>query len=178
MSYTVIETKQTFDGLVFDVRVDTVKISSGAVRQIDVVEHGGSVALVPVDKDGSILFVDQYRHPAGKRVLELPAGTLEAGEDPQACASRECREEVGKLPGRLRRLGGFFLAPGYSTEYMHVFLATELEDAPLPGDEDEDLRVVRLTPAAALEHMSASEVEDAKSLAAMLLALPALGIHP
>jgi len=132
------------------------------------------VALLPVGQDGLIWFVRQYRHPAGKRLLELPAGTLEPGEPPEECARRECREEIGMAPGRLERLGGFYLAPGYSTEYLHVFLAADLQPSPLPGDEDEQLEIERLGLEQALRRMRRGEIEDAKSLAALLLGLPLL----
>ncbi len=174
MNYTIAHSEKVFSGVVFDVRVDQVEDSSGGVRKVNVVEHNGAVALIPIEADGRILFVRQYRHPAGKVLLELPAGTLEPGEAPEVCASRECREEVGKSPGRLRRLGGFYLAPGYSTEYLHVFLATELTDSPLTPDEDERIQIVPLQPAEALEQMANATIEDAKSLAAMLLAMPIL----
>lgn len=176
MNYTIAHSEKVFSGVVFDVRIDQVEDSSGGVRKVNVVEHNGAVALIPIEADGRILFVRQYRHPAGKVLLELPAGTLEPGEAPEVCASRECREEVGKSPGRLRRLGGFYLAPGYSTEYLHVFLATELTDSPLTPDEDERIQIVPLQPAEALEQMANATIEDAKSLAAMLLAMPILGL--
>ena len=176
MEYKVTKSEKVFSGVVFDVRVDQVEDTDGSVRRMNVVVHNGAVALLPVEADGSILFVRQYRHPAGKHLLELPAGTLEPGENPEICALRECREEVGKSPGRLERLGGFFLAPGYSTEYLHVYLATELTDSPLVPDDDEQIQIVRLQPGEALARMADATIEDGKSLAAMFLAIPALGL--
>lgn len=170
----LIRSERVFQGKAFDVRVDQVRLPGGGSTRIDLVEHVGAVAMLPVGADGRLWFVRQYRHPAGKRLLELPAGTLEPQEPPEDCARRECREEIGMDPGSLRRLGGFYLAPGYSTEYIHVFLATELQPSPLPGDEEEQLQVEALTLEQALQHMRSGAIEDAKSLAALLLALPEL----
>lgn len=170
----LIRSERVFHGKAFDVRVDQLRLPDGRSTRIEVVEHGGAVTLLPRDAEGRLWFVRQYRHPAGKRLLELPAGTLEPGEPPEQCARRECREEIGMEPGDLRRLGGFYLAPGYSTEYLHVFLATQLHPSPLPGDEDEHLQIEALTLEQALQHMRSGAIEDAKSLAALLLALPQL----
>ena len=170
----LIRSERVFQGRAFVVRVDQLRRPDGAISQIDLVEHVGAVALLPLGQDGLIWFVRQYRHPAGKRLLELPAGTLEPGEPPEECARRECREEIGMAPGRLERLGGFYLAPGYSTEYLHVFLAADLQPSPLPGDEDEQLEIERLGLEQALQRMRRGEIEDAKSLAALLLGLPLL----
>ena len=170
----LIRSERVFQGRAFEVRVDQLRRSDGETTRIDLVEHVGAVALLPVGQDGLIWFVRQYRHPTGKRLLELPAGTLEPGEPPEECARRECREEIGMAPGRLERLGGFYLAPGYSTEYLHVFLAADLQPSPLPGDEEEQLEIERLGLEQALQRMRRGEIEDAKSLAALLLGLPLL----
>jgi len=170
----LIRSERVFQGRAFAVRVDQLRRPDGEISRIDLVEHVGAVALLPLGQDGLIWLVRQYRHPAGKRLLELPAGTLEPGEPPEECARRECREEIGMAPGRLERLGGFYLAPGYSTEYLHVFLAADLQPSPLPGDEDEQLEIERLGLVQVLQRMRRGEIEDAKSLAALLLALPLL----
>ena len=170
----LIRSERVFQGRAFAVRVDQLRRADGEISRIDLVEHVGAVTLLPLGQDGLIWLVRQYRHPAGKRLLELPAGTLEPGEPPEECARRECREEIGMAPGRLERLGGFYLAPGYSTEYLHVFLAADLQPSPLPGDEDEQLEIERLGLIQVLQRMRRGEIEDAKSLAALLLALPLL----
>jgi ADP-ribose pyrophosphatase len=137
--------------------------------RVDIVEHGGAVVIIPIDDDGRILLVNQYRHPIGKYLLELPAGTLDKNESPEECAVRECREEVGMAPGRTQHLGGFYLAPGYSTEYLDLYLATELYEAPLPLDMDEDLSVERYSIDEVLGKISCGEIEDAKTLAGVTL---------
>jgi ADP-ribose pyrophosphatase len=102
--------------------------------------------------------------------LELPAGTLEPGEPPEACAHREIREETGQAADKLVKLGEFFLAPGYSTEYMYVFLATDLRTDPLPGDRDEFIRVEAYPVAEVFKMIERGEIQDAKTLAALMLA--------
>jgi ADP-ribose pyrophosphatase len=169
MSYRVIHTETLFQGKVFTVRIDQVEKPSGQTMRVDVVEHHGAVVLVPVDDEGKIWFVQQYRHPTGKRLLELPAGTLDPEEEPEACAVRECREEIGMSPGQLIPLGGTFLAPGYSTEYLHFYLAKDLQAAPLAPDLDEDLTIERLTWDEVLARITRGELEDAKSLAGLFL---------
>jgi ADP-ribose pyrophosphatase len=176
MRYSVTDSRPIFEGRAFKVRIDSVRAPDGKVRPIEVVEHVGAVTLVAVEGDGSLYLVRQYRQPTLEDLLELPAGTLGAGEDPAECAQRECREEIGLAPATLERLGGFFMAPGYSTEYLHVYLATGLTPAPLPADEDEDLRVERLTLTQIDALIRSGELHDAKTLAALYLYRLARGL--
>jgi len=140
----------------------------------EMVEHQGAVTLVPVDEDGCIIFVRQFRAGSRSELLELPAGMLEVDEDPLSGAAREVREETGLAAARLTRLGDFYMAPGYSTEHMHVYMATELYAAPLPQDEDEFLSLVRLPFNKALQMARNGQIHDGKTLAALLLAEPYL----
>jgi ADP-ribose pyrophosphatase len=117
-----------------------------------------------------VLFVRQYRHAAGRDLLELPAGTLDENEDYASCAAREMREETGMAADRLEKVGEFFLVPGYSTEFMAVFLAADLRPDPLPGDADEFLQVERIPLHDALRMAEGGQIPDAKSLAALLMA--------
>jgi len=169
MTYSVTASEPIFDGRAFKVRIDSVRAPDGKVRKIEIVDHPGAVLLVPVDADGRLHFVRQYRHSSLEVLIELPAGTLDPSEDPEDCARRECREEIGMAPNEIKRLGGFFLSPGYTTEYLHVYLATGLTEAPLPADEDEDLRVERLTLEQADELARSGELHDGKTLAALYL---------
>ncbi len=148
----------------------------GRESSVDVVVHPGAVALIPIDERKQIWFVRQYRHASGGELLELPAGTLERGEPPEQCAERECQEEIGMSPGKLEHLGGFFLAPGYSTEWLGVYLASELRPDPRPGDADEAIQVEKLSLGRVTELIESGELRDAKSLAALLLAGPRLGL--
>lgn len=169
MGFELIKSEVVLKARVFLLRRDWLKTPDGRETTYDIIEHHGSVAIVPIDADGNMLFVRQYRYAAGKDVLELPAGTLEPNEDPQVCAAREIREETGFAAGRLEKIGEFYLAPGYSTEFMHVFLATELTYDPLEADADEFLSVEKIPVAEAIQRSERGEVPDAKSLAALWL---------
>ncbi|MCE9644361.1 MAG: NUDIX hydrolase [Chloroflexi bacterium] len=174
MPFEFIRSETLLKGRAFLIRRDTLKTPDGRETKFDIIEHGGSVILVPVDKDGNLLFVRQYRHAAGKDLLELPAGTLEDGEDPALCAAREIREETGFAADQIEKIGDFYLAPGYSTEFMHVFLARELKYDPLDADDDEFLSVETVSFTEAIQMAERGEMPDAKSLAALLLARPYL----
>jgi ADP-ribose pyrophosphatase len=132
------------------------------------------VIIIPVDEDGNIHFVRQYRHAAGIDLLELPAGTRDGDEPYEDCAAREIREETGMEAGNLQKVGEFYLAPGYSTEFMAVYLATELKHNPLEADDDEFLEVEKISVQKAFELAGNGKIPDAKSLAALLLAKPYL----
>lgn len=169
MNYSIVNSEKVFEGRVFGVRIDEVEKETGERMRVDVVEHSGAAVFIPMDDNGELLLVRQYRHPAGTTLLELPAGTMDEGESPEECAIRECREEVGMAPGSIHQLGGFYLAPGYSTEYLQIYLATELTHAPLPQDVDEDLSVERLRVEELQDMIAAGEIQDAKTVAGMML---------
>jgi ADP-ribose pyrophosphatase len=160
-----------YRGRVVSLRVDDLDLGGGRTARREVVEHAGSVTVVAFDEQGRLLLVRQYRHPVGKDLLELPAGTFDPGDDGESCALRELQEETGYRPGRLERLGGFYLAPGYSTEYQDVFLATDLVESRLAPDEEEDIELVRLPLEGALRLLDSGEIEDVKSAGALLLYL-------
>ena len=174
MPFELIRSEPLFKGRAFSIRRDYLKTPDGRHTKLDIVEHGGSVVLLPIDSEGNILFVRQYRHSAGKDLLELPAGTRDGDEPHEECAAREIREETGMEAGKLQKVGEFFLAPGYSTEFMAVFLATDLRENPLDADEDEFLNVEKIPLKKAIEMAEQGSVPDAKSLAALLLARPYL----
>ncbi len=171
-SFELIKSEPLFQGRAFKIRRDWLKTPDGRETKFDIVEHGGSVILLPIDEQGNLLFVRQYRHAAGTDLLELPAGTRDGNEPYEDCARREIREETGMAAGRLERIGDFYLAPGYSTEFMAVFLATELSHNPLEADEDEFLQIEKIPVKKAIEMAQRGEVPDAKSLAALFLARP------
>ena len=161
--------RHVYTGRVFTVRNDRVELPGGRVTSLDVVQHGGAVVIVPIMADGRYVMIRQYRHAAQKTLLEFPAGTLEEGEDPADCAQRELREETGFAADTFQRLGGFYLAPGYSTEYLHIYIARGLSESPLPADEDEMVTVEIVTPDDLQGSIAAGELQDAKSLAALQL---------
>ncbi|MFO7172533.1 MAG: NUDIX hydrolase [Bacillota bacterium] len=142
----------------------------------DVVRHPGAVVMVPVLGDGRVLLVRQWRAPAGRKLLELPAGTLEPGEEPAAAAERELQEEIGYRSRRLTPLGSFYSAPGFCTELLHLFLAEDLVPDPRPGDADEAIEVVILPLAEALVRALRGELQDAKTIAGLCLAAARLGL--
>ena len=170
MPFELIESEIVYPGRAFTIRRDQVRLPDGRTARLDIVEHHGSVVLIPIDDEGNLLFVRQYRHAAAQDMLELPAGTLNEGELPLDCAARELREETGQAARKLDALGGFFLAPGYSTEYMYVFLARDLYHAPLEADADEFLQVESVPLAQALQMAENGRLPDSKSLAALWLA--------
>ncbi len=172
--FELIKSEIVYPGRAFTIRRDHLRLPDGRTTKFDIVEHHGSVILLPVDADGNLVFVRQYRHAAGMDLLELPAGTLDEGENPEDCARREVREETGMAAGKLEHIGGFYLAPGYSTEYMHVYLATDLRYDPLEADADEFLQIENIPITRALEMAEKGEIPDAKSLAAFLMARPYL----
>lgn len=174
MKFDLLGSEFIYQGRAIALRVDNLRTPDGHTVKYDIIEHHGSVVLVPVDENGNIYFVRQYRHPAEQEMLELPAGTLEPGEAPELCAAREIREETGMEAANIREIGSFYLAPGYSTEFMHVFLATGLKHNPLEADADEFLSLETIPVAEALKQAENGQIADAKSLAALLLARPYL----
>jgi ADP-ribose pyrophosphatase len=171
----VIATRREYSSSVLDVRIDALREASGASYDRLVVEYGVAVVLVPVDVDGRLLMVRQYRHPAGRWLLELPAGGVDERDvSPEDAALRELREETGHR-GTLTRIGGLYLAPGYSDEYQHMYVARDLVEDPLEADEDETLVLERVSLDEALACIDAGEVCDAKSIAALLMYLRHIG---
>jgi 8-oxo-dGTP pyrophosphatase MutT (NUDIX family) len=174
MPFEVIESQVVFSGRVFKVRKDKIRVTESRVSHLDVVEHRNSVTIVPLDSDGNLWFVRQYRHPVGGNLLELPAGVIEPQESAEECAYREIREETGMAAGNLREIGSFFLAPGYSTEYMYVFLATGLDPDPLDADEDEFISIEKIPVEKALRMAKSGQIQDVKTIGAIFLAQPFL----
>jgi ADP-ribose pyrophosphatase len=172
MDIEVIDHKSIYHGRAFNVWRDELRIQNQNTVHLDIIEHVGAVTILPLDTDGRILFIRQYRHAAGMELLELPAGTLDPAEQPENCALREIREETGFAAGKLVKIGEFFLAPGYSTEFMHVYLATDLHSDPLPGDVDEFITLQPISIGQAYEMALNGGLLDGKSLAALLLARP------
>ena len=152
--------RKLFEGRLFDVVEED---------GYEIVEHPGSVAVVAVDREGRIVLVLQRRVPAHAELVELPAGTLEEGEQPEATARRELREETGLSGGRWRPLARFWTTPGFVREQMHLFLAEELDEGEPETEDDEDIELLRWTPAEVEARLG--ELEDAKTLAGLLLYL-------
>ncbi|GIV63475.1 MAG: ADP-ribose pyrophosphatase [Bellilinea sp.] len=170
MNFAILQRETIYQGRAFEVEKVHLRLPDGTVRPYDLVQHSGSVTIVPLDAQGNILFVKQYRIGVGEALLELPAGVLNDGEDPQTCAAREIREETGLAAEKLELLGDFYLAPGYSSEHMYIFLASGLYPSPLEQDADEFLQLITIPASQALEMAQSGQLRDAKSLAALMLA--------
>ncbi len=174
MDFTILNRKTIYEGRVFDVQKVLARLPDGREHEYDLVSHSGAVTLVPVDQDGNMWFVRQFRLGALQELLELPAGVMEKNEPPEVSAGRELREEIGMAAGELRELGQFYMAAGYSSEYMYIYLATGLHPSPLEQDEDEFLQVQAIPVKQVYEMVHANQVHDGKTLAALLLAEPFL----
>ena len=175
-SEETLSSERVFDGRVVGLRVDTVQLSNGRSAVREVVEHGESVVIVPVSDNGNVLLVRQYRYPVDEALLEAPAGRVDPGETPQDCARRELREEIGYDAETFRELGWFWASPGFCTEKMYAFLATDLSYSPLEPDDDEAIETVALPAGQAVERAASGRLRDSKTIAALLMAASALGL--
>jgi len=149
--------------------VDTVTLPNGKKARREVIDHPGAVAVVPLHADGTVTLVDQYRHAVGRVTREIPAGKLDKGESPLACAKRELAEETGLRAKRWQRLASLWTTPGFTDEVIHLFLATGLSDLGSQPDEDEFVRVHRTSFQQALVDLRSGKIADAKSTAGLLL---------
>jgi len=167
----LIESQILYRGRVVTLRLDTVRLPNGHITQREIVEHRGAVAIVPLLDADTVLLIRQYRQAVGETLLEIPAGTLEPGEPPDQCAERELQEETGYHAGKLRRLFSQYLAPGYSQEVLHVYLAEQLTPTRQQTDEDETVELVP-TPLQQVELMILNgQIKDAKTIAGLLMTL-------
>ena len=157
-----------YDGRAVRLRVDTVQMPDGRQTTREIVEHGECVAVVPIDAEGNVILVSQFRKPVEKELLEIPAGGIEPGEDPVTTVRRELREEIGYLPRKVDRLGGFYSTPGYCTEYLYLYLATDLVPSQLHAEDTENIRVVRVPVSQVLSLITSGTICDAKSIAGLL----------
>lgn len=166
-----ISTRRLFEGRAVNLRIDTVRTVDGRESTREIVEHSDCIAVIPVDTEGNILLVKQYRKAVGKELLELPAGGIDPGEDPETAVQRELREEIGYMPKKVEKLGGFYSAPGYSTEYLYVFLASDLIPSRLRAEDTEGISVVRMPLEEVISLIDSGELCDSKSIAGMFLLL-------
>jgi 8-oxo-dGTP pyrophosphatase MutT (NUDIX family) len=174
MIFEWLDQEEIYRGRAFAVEKVKVRLPDGRITHYDLVNHSGAVTLVPVDDQNRIWFVRQYRMGAKSSLLELPAGTLEIDEDPALCAAREIREETGMAARNIQKLGEFFLAPGYSSENMHVYLMTDLYASPLEQDDDEFLQTEAIPVETVWEMIRSNRINDGKTLACLLMAMPYL----
>ena len=171
-----LHSERLYEGRILNLRRDRVRLPDGREADREVVEHRGSVVMLALHADGLIPFVRQWRAPARRSLLELPAGTLDPGEDPEAAAARELAEEVGLRPGSLETLLTFWVAPGWAEEYMHGFLARDCTPCERAPEDDEILLVERYTLGQSMQLVRDGEIDDVKSIVMLqALALRAMG---
>lgn len=170
-----LDSKKIFSGRVFDVTVDTVREGDKTYVR-EVVHHPGSAVILPAFDDGTIALVRQYRHPAVRYLLELPAGTLNDKECPEDGAARELEEELGLVAGKFEKLSEFFVTPGFCEEKMWLYLATDLSETAQRLEDDEMIEVIRLPIDRALQMITDGEIEDAKTIIGLMLAAPRVGL--
>ena len=166
----LVRSEPLVDAGYLSIRRDTIRFPDGVEAERAIVGHPGAVALIVIDDDERWLLVRQYRHPARRSLLEIPAGTRDDGEAPEVTAAREVREETGYAAGVLTRVGGMFMVPGWGEEYIDFFVARALTPAPLPQDADEYLsEPIRLTLGEIYAAVDHGEIQDAKTIAALTL---------
>lgn len=165
-----ISGERLFEGRVFAVERDTVSLPDGKTATREIVRHNGGVCVAAVDDERNIYFVRQFRYAFGRELDELPAGKLEKGEDPDSAAARELLEETGFSAGRLERVAVNYPSPGYTSEQLHLYIASELEFVGQKLDEDEFLSVYKQPLSQAVERVLSGEINDGKSQTLILLA--------
>ena len=164
-----ISSKVIYEGGMVTLQVDQVELPNGKTSTRDIVKHQGSVGVIAFTDDDRILMVRQFRKPLDKIILEIPAGKLEKGEDPEVCASRELEEETGYKAGKIEHLMSFYTSPGYTNELKHLYKATELRVGQVNPDEDEFVELEKLTYGECLEAVEAGEICDVKTMFAIHL---------
>jgi len=163
--------KIVYRGDIMTVRRDEVMTDSGRKTIREVAEHADAIAVIAVDRDGNIILERQYRQAAGKELLEIPAGGIEPGEDPAEAVKREMQEETGLLPRRVQRIGGYYSAPGWATEYLYLFLATDLVPSQLTAEDTDEIKLETVPPGKIAELIMNGAIEDSKSVAGLLMYL-------
>lgn len=174
-SEPTVESKTIYEGRILKLRVDTVRLPNGRLTTREIAEHSSTICVVPLDDQNNVLLVRQYRKPVEAQLLEVPAGGIESGEDVEEAVLRELQEEIKFTAKTLRHLSSFWISPGWCTEYMHAYLATDLRPANLSADDDENISVERVPLESIFGLIEQGEIQDGKSIASLLLALRLIG---
>jgi ADP-ribose pyrophosphatase len=169
MKPEVIATENIYKGKIFDVLEAEIR-DNGIEYKREIVTHKGSAVIIPVFADKTVALVKQYRHAAGEYLLEIPAGTLNLNENPEIGATRELEEEIGVRAGKIEKLTEFYVSPGFLTEKMHLYMATELTETEQNLEEDELLSIEKMSFAEAFEKIRNGEIQDAKTMVGLILA--------
>ncbi|MBE7048312.1 MAG: NUDIX hydrolase [Ruminococcaceae bacterium] len=167
---TTIATEKIYEGQIITVRKDTVALPNGGKSLREIVEHPGGVAVVAIDENEMVYMVRQYRHAFGDVVMEIPAGKLDDGEEPNDCCVRELAEETGLSAGRYDYLGKFMLSPGFCKEWIHIYLARDLSIGKAHLDPDEFLEVIKVPLSQLVAMIMDNKLQDAKTVMGILKA--------
>lgn len=167
-AYKTLSSEEVYKGSRFTIEKDVITLPNGGRATRETVRHGGAAAMIPIDDDGKIIFVRQYRHSAGRLTLEIPAGTLEKGEDPYVCAVRELEEETSYKADKMTFLFKMYSAIGFCSEVLHIYLAEGLKKGSFNMDEDEFITLERYTPDEAIALINTGEICDSKTIASIL----------
>lgn len=178
MAEEILSSRIIYEGRILTLRVDTVRTVDARETTREVIEHGACIAVVAVDNDDNVLLVRQYREALGKEILEIPAGGIDAGEDPEAAVIREMQEETGFRPGKVVRLTGFYSTPGFCNEYLYLYLAADLEPGRLYAEDTPAIEVVRVPLAEVPALLTSGKIEDSKTFAGLLYYLEYRKTHP
>ncbi len=168
---TTVASQRVYEGRLINLRVDTVRLENGKLTTREIVEHPGAVAVVALDEDDSVVLVRQFRKAAERELLEIPAGTLEEGENPTVCAQRELEEETGYRAKRLEQIGGIYTSPGFCTEFIYFYLATGLQKGRSAPEDDEAIETVKVHFSDIPDLIRRGEICDGKSIAGLLSVL-------
>ncbi len=162
--------REIYKGRAIHLFVESVCLPNGTVAELDIIRHPGASAVVPLRDDGQVILIHQYRHAAGGYLYEIPAGKLDPGEAPEACAARELEEETGWRAGKLTWLTTIFTAPGFCDEQIHLYLGTALTLGTVHRDPEEVIQVVEMPLAEAIRKIDDRTILDAKSIVALQMA--------
>lgn len=167
----LISSRMIYEGRILKLRVDTVRTADGRESTREIIEHAACIAVIPVDTDGNILLVKQYRRALDKELLEIPAGGIDEGEDIEKAVIREMQEEIGYRPQKLECLGGFYSTPGFCNEFLHLYLATDLVPGRLQAEDTAGIEVVRVPVLQVPDLVTSGKIEDAKTVTGLLFYL-------
>lgn len=166
-----LSSEYVYRGRAVNLRVDLVEKANGRKTTREIVEHADCIAVVVLDEQDNVVLVRQFRHAVGRFLLEVPAGGIDPDEEPEDAVRRELQEEIGYFPRKINSMGGFYAIPGYGTEYLHCFLATDLAPKRLVAEDTDEIEVVRVAPDQIPRLIASGEIRDAKSIAALLMFL-------
>ncbi len=166
--YELINSKKVFSGKIIDVNVDTIYLPDGRTTEREIVVRGDATAIVPIDEEGNVILVEQYRHGAFNMVLEIPAGMLEKGEDPKQCAIRELEEETSFVAKNITHITTMYPTVGFCTEKIYIYLAKDLEQGNFNFDDDEFIEVKKVPLEKAIDMIYRGQIIDSKTIVGLL----------